>query len=226
MESGIVGYNTGAVTKSKYVALGIQFTGVNAANRTIAIKDLLTVDTPWGRPTIANTADQIHLWTGMAWKKYFYNSNINSWSESGQTTETIDTVQNGDTVFFLRSSRGNGTLTLSGGVNQLNAEVAYSLTKSKYHFVCYLWPVPFAVKDFKDCIDTPWGRPTIANTADQIHRWTGMAWKKYFYSSTLEGFTEDGANITEDTIDPGEGVFFLRSSRGNGTLTFTKPSGL
>ena len=102
-----------AVTKSKYIALGIQFTGVNADNRTIAIKDLLKVDTPWGRPTINAMADQIHLWTGMAWKKYFYNSDINSWSESGQSTETADTVQNGDTVFFLRSSRGNGTLTFT-----------------------------------------------------------------------------------------------------------------
>ena len=210
-----------------YTALGIQFTGVNAANRTIAIKDLLTVDTPWGRPTINIAADQIHLWTGMAWKKYFYNSDINSWSESGQSTETTDTVQNGDTVFFLRSSRGNGTLTLSGGVNQLSAEVAYSLTKSKYHFVCYPWPVAFPVKDFKNCVDTPWGRPTINIAADQVHRWTGMAWKKYFYNSDINAWSESGQSTeTQDVIDPGEGVFFLRSSRGNGTLTFTKPSGL
>lgn len=222
-----MGYNTVDVLKSKYIALGIQFTGVNADSRAIAIKDLLTVDTPWGRPTIGGMADQIHIWTGMAWKKYFYNSNINSWSESGQSTETTDTVQNGDTVFFLRSSRGNGTITLSGGVNQLNAEVAYTLTKSKYHFVCYPWPVSFAVKDFKNCVDTPFGRPSLGGMADQVHRWTGMAWKKYYYNSDLSAWVENGDNKeTEDVIDPGEGVFFLRSSRGNGTLTFSKPSGL
>ena len=208
-----------------YTALGVQFIGVGSEDRTVAIKDLLKVDVPYGRPSIANTADQIHFWTGGSWKKYFYSSTLNTWTDDG-VTETTDTVQNGDTVFFLRSSRGNGNITLSGGVNQLTSQVAYSLTKSVYHFVAYPWPVPFKIDDFKNCIDTPYGRPHLANTADQVHVWTGGSWDKYWYSSTLNGFTKDGTSITTDTIPVGQGVFFLRSSRGNGTLTFTKPSGL
>ena len=226
-QSHIVGYNTVAVEKSKFIALGVQFTDVNGTTTSIAIKDLLKVDTPYGMTALNGAADQIHVWTGMAWDKYFYHMNLKTWVKSGESTETTDSVNLGDTVFFLRSMRGNGNITLSGGVYVSNTPSTCSLTKSKFHFLTYPWPVEIKIDDIKNCIDVPYGMTSLNGAADQIHVWTGMAWDKYFYHSNLKGFVKSGENaITTDVIEPGEGFFFLRSMRGNGTLTFTKPVGL
>lgn len=212
-------------TKSKFVALGVQFKDVASTDGTIPVKDLLKVNTPYGRTAIGGLADQIHVWTGMAWQKYYYNSTITNWAKEGTTTLTDDVVKHGDTVFFIRSSRGDGVVTLAGELAPLTAKMQYSLTKSKYHFVAYPWPVSFKIKDFLGCIDKPYGRTAIGGLADQVHVWTGMNWAKYYYNTTAGGFVKEGeTTITEDAIEAGQGVFFLRSSRGDGVLTFDGPA--
>ena len=222
-----MGYQTVEVTQSRFTALGIQFTDVAATDTTIAIKDLLKADIPYGRSTLDVAADQIHVWTGMAWNKYFYSSTLSTWVKDGESKATNDTVKNGDTVFFRRSARGNGTITLAGGVNVLSASLSCALTRSTFHFVCYPWPVDFAIDDFKNCVDVPFGRPSLDAAADQVHVWTGMSWDKYYYNSDLNGFVKDGEDeITKDKVPAGQGVFFRRSARGDGTLTFTRPEGL
>lgn len=111
--SHFVGYNTVAVEKSKFIALGVQFTDVNGTTTSIAIKDLLKVDTPYGMTALNGAADQIHVWTGMAWDKYFYHSNLKGFVKSGENAITTDVIEPGEGFFFLRSMRGNGTLTFT-----------------------------------------------------------------------------------------------------------------
>ena len=217
--------------KSKFYALAIQFEDVAANDGTVAIVNLLTCSNPQGRPSLHAWADQIHVWTGMAWQKYFYNSDIKTWSKDGASDATTDSVKAGDTVFFVRSSRGaaGDTITLSGGVHLATAPMSIDVVKSKYYFVSYPWPVAFGVASFKECLSNPIGRPSLHAWADQVHRWTGMAWSKYYYNSDLKGFVKDGeSSITTDKLEPGEGCFFVRSARGvdGDTLTFTKPEGL
>ena len=109
-------------------------------------------------------------------------------------------------------------------------QAEYSLTARGYHFVGYPWPVEFPVNDFSTCISPIYGRTTTQGmnaAADQIHVWTGLAWEKYYYNTTVSGFVKEGeSEITNKKLAAGEGVFLLRSSRGAGTLTFTKPAGL
>ena len=64
-------------------------------------------------------------------------------------------------------------------------------------------------------------RPSILNRANaqEMEKWVEAT---YLKMSPQERVSQ----IMIMAINPGEGVFFLRSSRGNGTLTFTKPSGL
>lgn len=215
--------------------MAVQFkdVGTAAGERTVNIKDLLKVSPAYGRSATQGlnaAADQIHVWTGTSWRKYWYNTTIASWSLEGEQGETQHTLKNGDTFFFLRSSRGVGTVTLSGEVNVSLPQAEYDLTARAYHFVGYPWPVDFAVDDFKNCISPIYGRTTAQGlnaAADQIHVWTGTSWEKYYYNTTVSGFVKDGeSEITPKKIPAGEGVFLLRSSRGAAKLTFTKPTGL
>lgn len=167
----------------------------------------------------------------MAWKKYYLSSSKTAWVLDGEEEATKDTIKNGDTFFFLRSSKGKtgDTVTLNGEVNTIEPSADVLVTKSKYHFISYPWPVAYAVNDFLAASSNPQGGSRVAGTVDQVHRWTGMAWSKYYYNTTLKGYVKDGEDaITKDMIEPGEGVFFLRSSKGKDgdKLTFTKPAGL
>ena len=164
--------------------------------------------------------------------KFYYSSTLNTWVRDGETAETSATVSNGETVFFLRSSAGansGDTITLSGEVNLIEPSQVVSVTRGGYHFVTYPWPVQFAVNGFLAASSNAKGWTSLNARADQVHLWSGSAWVKYYYSTTYNGYVKDGeAKVTEDKLDFGEGVFFVRSSAGaNGDkLTFTKPEGL
>ena len=225
-----VGYHTHAVASAKYYALAIQLEDVATGNGEIAIKDLLTCNNPKSRSSLHPRADQIHVWNGMGWTKYYYHTS-NTWCAENTTEETSKTVKSGDTVFFLRSTMGadGDTITLSGGVSLSKGQVVTATSPAKYFFVSYPWPTSFAIADFKNCIANIKGRTSLHPRADQVHRWNGMGWTKFYYHSTYEGFVKDGEDkVTEEVLDPGEGVFFLRSTMGvdGDALTFTKPTGL
>ena len=219
------------VTKSKFHALAVQFKDVSKANTEIAIQDLLTCSNPQGGSGTVGTVDQIHLWTGMAWSKYFYSKTLSKWVKENETEATLDTVKNGDTFFFLRSSKGKtgDTVTLNGEVNPIEPTEGVVVTKSKFHFIAYPWPVEFPVNGFYAASSNPQGGSGTVGTVDQVHRWTGMEWSKYYLNKTLDGYVKDGeSEITKDKLAVGEGVFFLRSSKGKtgDTIKFTKPAGL
>ena len=229
--SYFVGYNTIAnVAPGRYYPLAIQFTDVGSTQE-IAIKDILVCSNPKSRPALHSWADMIHVWNGMGWVKYFYSTS-NTWCLENTTEETKATVKSGDTVFFVRSARGNASgdsITLSGSVTIAAQPITTSLVSGKYYFLSYPWPVEFAIADFNKCLNNPVGRPSLHPWADQIHRWDGMGWQKYYYNSSKLGFVKDKEeNVTTDKLNVGEGVFFVRSARGvaGDTLTFTAPEGL
>ena len=229
--SHFVGYQTVPVTKNKYHALAVQFRDVAASDGTVAVKDLFTSSNPKGWTSLNPRADQIHLWTGMAWQKYYFNSTLTAWVKDGESEETTDTVSNGDTFFFLRSMQGvNGdTITLSGSVTTVEPSSEVVVTKNKYHFIAYPWPVEFAVADFMKASSNPKGGTSLNPRADQVHRWTGMAWEKYYYNTTVGGYVKEGeSEVTTAKLGVGEGVFFLRSMQGatGDKITFVKPAGL
>ena len=163
----------------------------------------------------------------MAWSKYYYNTTLSAWVKDGETDPSEDIVSGGETVFFRRASKGAGTLNISGEVDVQTPSESVEVSANKFAFIAYPWPVKFPVTGFVDACSKPWSGTKLLNTVDQVHRWTGMAWSKYYYNSTLGGYVKDGENeLTKDEIEPGEGVFFRRSSKGACTLTFTKPEGL
>lgn len=224
------------MNNSGYYAIAIQFEDVGSGTpREIAIKDLLTCNAPKGRGDLHDWADQIHVWTGGSWQKFFYHTS-GVWYEENGIEETQKTVKSGDTVFFRRSDRGNksgDTITISGAISLTTPQVVTSLANSTYYFVSYPWPVKFAIADFKNCVNDNKGRTSLHDWADQVHRWNGAGWTKYFYNSTagIEGYCieSDTTKVTDHCLNVGEGVFFRRSDRGNksgDTLTFTKPAGL
>ena len=218
------------VSKNQFHAFAVQFKDVGRADAEISVQDLLTCDDPQPGTRVINTADQIHLWNGSAWVKYYLSSAFtpNKWVKDGESDPTTDTVKNGDTFFFRRSSKKIANVTLNGEVNPVvPTEEGINLAKNGFYFVCYPWPIEFPVTSFKDATSDPQGGTRVINTADQVHRWTGNAWSKYYLDSNLGGYVKDGETaVTTDKLRVGEGVFFRRSSKKVGTLKFTKPSGL
>ena len=108
------------------------------------------------------------------------------------------------------------------------------VTKSKYHAFAVQFKdvsktdAEVAIQDLLTC-SNPQGGTRVVTTVDHFHRWDGMGWIKYYYNTTLGGYVKDGeSEITKDKLDAGEGVFFLRSSKGKAgdKLSFTKPAGL
>lgn len=232
--ANIVGYQTVPVKRGQYIALGVQFKETGTEGKTIAVKDLLKANSAKGWTSLHARADQIHKWTGSAWMKFYYNSDINKWVKDGESGETTETVSNGDTVFFVRSAAGansGDTISISGEVNVIEPSQVVAVTRGGYYFITYPWPVQFAIKDFLTASSNPKGWTSLHARADQVHRWTGSAWSKYYNNTDVGGYVKDGAadKVTEEKLDVGEGVFFVRSAAGansGDTITFTKPEGL
>ena len=214
--------------------MSVQFEGIGSTT-SIAIKDLVVSSAPKGAPTCVTTADQIWVWdsTISDWVKYFYyvkGTAGNIWCKKGETTETTDTISNGETFFFYRGSgAAAATLTLSGGVVGFTGSPAYSdLVATKYKFIGYPWPVEMPIAGFEKFQGAPKGAPTCVTTADQIWRWntTTSDWDKYFYyvkGTAGKVWCKKGETTeTTDTIPAGEGFFFYRGSgAATDTITFT-----
>ena len=233
VESGIVGYQSKAVAKSEMVALAVQFKDPSATTFTVPVKDLVTVDVPKQGTAANGLTDQIHVWTGMAWKKYYNRKNV-GWVSTDQadlTQETADTVSVGDGVFFKRASSAAANITTSGEVSVVDATKSVSVAKSEMKFLAYPWPTDFAIADFasSDVVSAPKSGTGANGLTDQVHVWTGMAWKKYYNAKNVGFVATDQADKsvpTTDTISVGQCVFFKRASSAAATITFTKPAGL
>ena len=228
VESGIVGYQTiNAPAAGNYCALAVQFEGVGES-ATLPIASLIKVGAPKGAKSIGDSADQIWLWdsANADWVKYFYRSSNTAWCKRGETTETSDTVKNGDTVFFYRGGGGAATtLTMSGGVSPVTGKPEYTnLVAGNYYMMAYPWPVAMTIKGFKNYQGAPKGAKSIGDSADQIWRWnsTNSDWDKYFYRSSNTAWCKRGETTeTDDTIPAGEGFFFYRGGGGaTDTVTF------
>lgn len=224
----VVGYQTiDAPAAGSYIALAVQFEGVGESTD-LPIASLVKVGAPKGAKSIADGADQIWLWdsAGADWVKYFYRSSNSAWCKKGGTSETTDTVKNGDTVFFYRGGGGAATtLTLSGGVSPISGKPEYkNLVAGNYYMMAYPWPVAMQIKNFKNYQGKPKGAKSIADGADQIWRWNteNNDWDKYFYRSTNTAWCKKGLTAeTTDTIPAGEGFFFYRGGGADtDTVTF------
>ena len=209
--------------------MAVQFKDV--ATGSIKIKDLVKVSTPKGGGTIGGTVDQIWTYDGNTWTKYFYYDarGVKKWLKTPVTTpatalETEDTINNGQSFFFVRSSSGavGDTVTLAGEVVALADKPEYPVTAGSTTAMAYLWPMAFKIKNFNQFNANPKGGGTIGGTVDQIWTYDGNTWTKYFYYDArgvkkwlkTPVSTPATALETEDEIAVGQAFFFVRSSSG------------
>ena len=212
------------------VALGLQFKDVGAATKEIPVKSLLTVDVPKTGTGANALTDQIHVWTGTNWKKYYNRKNV-GWVAVDQTdlsVETTDTVKVGDGVFFKRPGSAAANLTLAGEVVVNDASSSIEVGKGKMVFIAYPWPTDLSIATFHENVDVPKSGTGANALTDQVHVWTGTNWKKYFHSKSLGGYVaaDKATELTTDKISAGTCFFFKRPGSAVATLTFAKPAGL
>ena len=141
--------------------------------------------------------------------------------------ETEDTIENGQSFFFVRSSSGavGDSVTLAGEVVPLASNPAYSVAPGSTTAMAYPWPTAFKIKDFNKFNANAKGGSSIGGTVDQIWTFDGFNWTKYYYYSA-RGVTKwlktpvatpATATETEDDIAVGQAFFFVRSSSGAAT---------
>ena len=210
--------------------LGVQFKDIATAS--IKIKDLVKVSNPKGGGSIGGTTDQIWTYDGYEWTKYFYYDarGVKKWlktpvSAPATAPETEDTIGNGQSFFFVRSSSGvaGDTVTLSGEVVALASKPAYTVAPKSTTAMAYPWPQSFKIKDFNQFNANPKGGGSIGGTTDQIWTYDGYEWTKYFFYDArgvkkwLKTPVSAPATAleTEDEIAVGQAFFFVRSSAGS-----------
>lgn len=221
----IVGYDSKALTKGTFYALGTQFEKVQDPTAVFAISNLVVTINPKTGITLNNNVDQIHVWTGSSWAKYYHYTGV-GYVKDGETTETTDTLTFGTGFFFRKGNdlTKNGSSSFSGQVSQSN-QVTRTLTKGTFVFMTNPWPSPLGIAQFKNSITNPKTGVTLNNNVDQVHLWTGSSWTKYF-NYTAVGYVKDGETTeTTDVIPLGMG-FFIRKGNDltkNGVLTLTSP---
>ena len=226
-----VGYDTATAPKNSFIAVGVQFVDpLTDAVRTVAISNLVETTNPRTGNAMNNNVDQIHVWTGNAWRKYYNKTGVGYVLNGAADTSkaTSDTVSVGDCVFFRKGNHKDGGEAKICGAIYSGDTVEYSLPKNAFTFVAYPWPVDFSIAKFAEIISNPRAGAAMNNNVDQIHVWTGNAWRKY-YNKNGVGYVENGAadtsKATEDSIEPGVGVFIRKGNhKDGGTVTFTKPA--
>lgn len=223
-------YQTVPVAKNSMTALGIQFNEVGSQDKEIPVKSLLSVDVPKPGTGANNLTDQIHVWTGAAWKKYYNQRNV-GWvcvDQADKTVETEDTVKVGDGVFFRRPGSATANITLSGEVCVNDATMGVDVAKNSMTFFAYPWPTSIAISNFYNYVSVPKSGTGANNLTDQVHVWGGAAWKKYFHSRSLGGYAsaDDTTKLTEDKIESATCFFFRRPGSATATITFPRPEGL
>ncbi len=236
LPSCVVGYQTvDAIQRGKFKALAVQFE--NVAGGEIAVRDLVTVANPAGGVVLNTSSDQIWVWdtTAADWVKYFSRKprgeSTITWCKAGETTETTDTLAAGTTFFFYRGGSATTSLTLAGAVKELAGQEQYTVTRGKFVFMSYPWPVALSIAGFDANQASPSGGLVINTTSDQIWRWnTEKAdWDKYFCrklrGETAVTWCKAGeTSETTDSIPAGEGFFFYRGGSATETITFSAPA--
>jgi len=223
--ANIVGYETKTLTKATFYAIGNQFQKVQDPTAVYAISNLVVTVNPKTGTSLNNNVDQIHVWGGSSWVKYYNYTGV-GYVKDGQITETTDTLPPGAGYFFRKGNdlTKNGSATFSGQVSQSN-QVVRTITKATFVFMTNPWPSTLSIAAFTTALTNPKTGTTLNNNVDQVHLWTGSSWTKY-YNYTGVGYVKDG-QITEttDMIPVGAG-FFIRKGNDltkNGVLTLNSP---
>ena len=238
MQVGIfVGYNSINVAKGETLAVGVQFENVANPDAGIPIKSVVKVGTPSSSASCDLAADQIWVYTGYDWIKYYYykaSRSLNYWCQDGDATHTELTddkvLKAGQTFFFVRANTSASTITLAGGVVPLASTKVYNVAKGETVAMAWPWPDAMKINKFHTYVGSPSSSASCDLAADQIWVYTGYDWIKYYYykaSRSLNYWCVNGdaehKELTDDKVIPcGSGFFFVRANTTATTVSFKR----
>ena len=121
VSSNTVGYVTTTAPRNSFIAIGVQFVDpLGTEVRSVAINDLVETTNPRTGTAMNNNVDQIHVWTGSAWKKYYNHTGVGyvDSDAADKTVPTSDTIAPGVCVFVRKGNfNKDGTLTFTKPAN-------------------------------------------------------------------------------------------------------------
>ena len=232
-----MGYNSINVAKLSTTAIGVQFENVANPEAGIPIKSVVKIAAPSSSASCDGNADQIWVYTGATWIKYFYykaSRSLSYWCQDGDATHTELTddkvLKAGQTFFFVRANTTATTITLAGGVVPLTEIKAYPVAKMATTAMAWPWPDAMKINKFHTYVGAPSSSANCDGNADQVWVYTGATWIKYYYykaSRSLSYWCVDGdaehKELTDDKVIPcGSGFFFVRANTTATTVSFKR----
>ena len=156
-----------------------------------------------GRPS---HADQVLIWSSVGWKTYFYHED--KWQTFGTRSSQNKTVIYPDEgVVYKRVGAEDLVFSFSGYSPQI-AQCYRPMADRKF-----LASNPFSV-DMKisELIDhsSNWTSSSNPNSADQVLRWSGMAWVSYYHDVNVwrNVLTQE---IDDHVFSAGDSFFIIRT---------------
>ena len=225
------------MAKASTTAIGVQFENVADAEAGIPIKSVVKIAAPSSSAYCDGNADQIWVFTGSDWIKYYYykaSRSLSYWCVNGDDSHTELTddkvLKAGQTFFFVRANTSATTITLAGGVVPLANTKAYPVAKASTTAMTWPWPDAMKINKFHTYVAAPSSSAFCDGNADQVWVFTGSDWIKYYYykaSRSLNYWCVNGddshTELTDDKVIPcGSGFFFVRANTSATTVSFKR----
>lgn len=204
--------------------IGIASTGPEADLYEIFPGDTLT--TLFGSDVMpgvsAEVADNVLIWNGTAWQRFFFDSVDNRWEQKGIPVNANNFVIRPDAgIMFVRRSSEGLELELMGRVPISNLK--YVVRNGGTTFVANGFPAEqtlqqHAFQNMAGWISKP---ASEVAAADKLHVWNGTGWQKFFFDSVDNRWEQVGINLAANSFKPPVGrPFMIERVGGTGITVF------
>ena len=233
VSSSVVGYTTSDLQNGgKFTTFMVPFNNVADEDAGVDLADLTIANYRTG--VAGPQADQVWLWTGTGWDKYFKNT-TGVWRQAAGTKTFAqnypDGLAQGSAIYFksFANDSSEKSVTTAGAV-EMDDEVEVPLaTSGRFAFVGNPYPVAWNLADSTQFEITNYRTGVAGPQADQIWVWTGTGWDKYFKNTTgvwrQAAGTKTFAQNYPNGLDVGAGVYFksFANDSAEKKVVFSKP---
>jgi hypothetical protein len=168
------------------------------------------------------TADNVSLNSGGIWRTYYFNTNLNRWTQMALGSPDASNVPIHPDAAVQYSRLGDTAMTLRiiGEVPRTSRRA--SITNQGVTFLASGWPVDLTLKN-SQLHNTPgWRASVLANSADTVLLNTGGIWRKYYYDGSNWRQVALGSPISDSLVLPIGSALLIDRAAGSGSAIITQ----
>ena len=206
-----------------FTTFGVPFNKIGTTDG-LKLTDLQIENLTKASRTLGVNADQIWVWSGTVWQKYFFSTTDSKWIQvTGTRSPFVEDYKNGlpagGALYFksFKNAAVQKVVTGSGEVES-DSSVEYPLNMGgAFTYVGNPYPTRLDINntDQFEITNLTKASRTLGVNADQIWVWSGTVWVKYFFSTgatdqqfiQVTGSRSPFAEDYKDGLKPGEGLY-------------------